>query len=186
MQGILSAAQHRDLLAPVEKGIAGGTVADPLALQRSQTRDAGHSPGSAGGQDHRICGPLTVQRLHGKAVGIGDAHRLGLNKLHTHGFGALDAPAGQLCPGDRLSKAIVILDPLRPLQRTGAFGKDGGLHPCTGSIQSGRHTCRARTNNNDLGHRNLLRRRCRSISSPSCGQSIGLTVLLYTISGVFP
>ena len=152
MQGVLSTAQHGHIPAAVEKGIAGGAVAHAVALQPGKARNARRCPGSPGGQNDSIGGEIPGQRLHGQLVGVGQAHGLGGDELHPHGFGTLDAPVFQLGTGDGLGKAVVVLDELGPVQCAGALGQNGGLHPGAHGIQCRRDTCGAGTDDHNVWH----------------------------------
>ncbi len=50
MQGVLAVAQHRHVLSAVEKGIAGGALADAVAFQPGQPRDAAAQARRGGGR----------------------------------------------------------------------------------------------------------------------------------------
>ena len=175
MQGILAAAQHGHIFATVEKRVAGGAVAHAVALQPGQPWDAGSGPGSSCCQNDGICRVIAVQRFDREFIRVGQAHRLGGDEPDPHRFGSLDAPALQLCPRDGLGKAVVILDELGAVQGARALGQDSGLHPRPGCIQSGRHPCRAGTDNDNVRH----------LYSPFQVRCL-LTPLLYTKSARFP
>ena len=64
-----------------------------------------------------------------KFIRIGQSHGFGGHKPHPQAFGVLNAAALQLRTGNRLSKAVVVFDLLGPVQRTGALGQHGGVHP---------------------------------------------------------
>ena len=152
MQGIFAAAQHRHILSPVEKGVAGGAAAHTMAFQLCQTGDLRCSAGSAGGQDDGIGGELAHQRLDGELVGVSQAHGLGGDELHPQRSGPFDAPAFQFGTGDGRSKAVVVLDVRGAVQCAGPFGENGRFDPCAGRVQSGRHAGRAGTDDDDVGH----------------------------------
>ena len=87
-----------------------------------------------------------------KFIRIGQSHGFGGHKPHPQAFGVLDAAALQLRTGNRLSKAVVVFDLLGPVQRTGAFGQHGGVHPRADRVQCRRHARRAGTYDHNVGH----------------------------------
>ena len=113
MQGVFSTAQHRRRLAPVEKRIAGGTVAHPAALMLGQPGYFGGNASRPGRQDHRIRRVVSFGGLHHQRAGIIQPHHLRRDELRPDRFGAGHTLAVQLHPGDALLKAIVVLDQLR-------------------------------------------------------------------------
>ena len=152
MEGVFAAAHYRHVSAAVEKGITGGTVADAVALKTRQPRDAGHGPGCTGGEDDSIRRVISVERLYREFIGIGQAHGFGGDELDAHRLGPLDALPLQLGTGDGGGEAVVILDLLGAVERTRPPGEDGGVHPGAGGVQRSRHSRRAGTNDDDVGH----------------------------------
>ena len=121
--------------------VGGGTV----ALQPGKARNARHCTGGPRGQDHRVRRVIFLYGFYREFIRIGQPHGFGGHKPHPQAFGFLDAAALQLCTGNRLSKAVVVFDLLGPVQRTGAFGQHGGVHPRADRVQCGRHARRAGT-----------------------------------------
>ena len=152
MQGIGSAAQHGHILAAVEKGVADGTPAHAVALQPGKARNARHRTGGPRGQDHRVRRVIFPYGFYREFIRIGQPHGFGGHKPHPQAFGVLNAAALQLRTGNRLSKAVVVFDLLGPVQRTGALGQHGGVHPRADRIQCGRHARRAGTYDHNVGH----------------------------------
>ena len=135
MQGVFAAAYHGHIFAAIEKGIAGGAIADAVALEARQPRDAGRRPRSTCGEDNSVRRVIFIHCFYGEFIRIGQAHGFGCDESHTKALCILDAAAFQFRTGDRLGKAIIVFNFFGAVQRTGAFGEHRGIHPGADSVQ---------------------------------------------------
>ena len=91
MQGVFAAAYHGHIFAAIEKGIAGGAIADAVALEARQPRDAGRRPRSTCGEDNSVRRVISIEGFYSEFIGIGQTHGLSGHKFNAHSLGPLDA-----------------------------------------------------------------------------------------------
>lgn len=91
MQGVFAAAYHGHIFAAIEKGIAGGAIADAVALKARQPRDAGRRPRSTCGEDNSVRWVISIEGFYSEFISIGQTHGLGGHKFNAHSLGPLDA-----------------------------------------------------------------------------------------------
>ena len=116
MHGVLARTDDGDFLAAVKEGIADGAVAHTLALEFCYPRYRQRAARSTGSENDGRCLPLVLTGSSLEAVERiveGERQELLLDDLHAEASGTCRAAAQELLAGDRLSKAVVILDFLR-------------------------------------------------------------------------
>ena len=126
MQGVFAAADHGHIFAPIEKGIAGGAIADAVALETRQPRDAGRRPRSTCGEDNSVRWVISIEGFYSEFIGIGQTHGLGGHKFNAHSLGPLDALTLQFRTRYGGGEAVVVLDKLCTVKRTRPPSEDGG------------------------------------------------------------
>ena len=132
-------------------------MADAAALKCSYTLDFRHRTRRTGCQNDRIRVKHAVRSLNREALcRILNTGYLGLPQNCTQTFGLLLSALEQLCPGNRLNKAEIILDLVRFGQRTAVLIQNGCLHAGAYRVNRSTQSRRSATNDNNVGHSFVL------------------------------
>ena len=157
LERILTLTEHGNVLAAIEKRIADRTVTDAAALKCSYALDFRHRTRRTGCQNDRIRVKHAVRSLNRKALRrILNTGHLGLPQNCTQTFGLLLSALEQLCAGNRLNKAEIILNLVRFGQRTTVLIQNGCLHAGAYRVNRSTQSRRSTANDNNVGHSFVL------------------------------
>ena len=157
LERILTLTEHGNVLAAIEKRVTDGAVADAAALKCGYALDFRHCTRRTGCQNDRICVKHAVRSLNREALRrILNTGYLGLPQNCTQTFGLLLSTLEQLCTGNRLNKAEIILDLVRFGQRTTVLIQNGCLHAGAYRVNRSTQSRRSTANDNNVGHSFVL------------------------------
>ena len=157
LERILTLTEHGNVLAAIEKRVTDGAVADAAALKCGYALDFRHRTRRTGCQNDRIRVKHAVRSLNREALRrILNTGYLGLPQNRTQTFSLLLSALEQLCPGNRLNKAEIILDLVRFDQRTAVLIQNGCLHAGAYRVNRSTQSRRSATNDNHIGHSFVL------------------------------